>query len=111
MNSKRAPPGSNIQGIDVLSTEGKTECRVGECQEDDGAVEAGAQVEQAHDEDHRRENPCRMIQTVQLGASEHRAEGLPHVLVCPGSSLPSVEKSFRTLATLKIFRDRRKSAS
>lgn len=70
-------PGSNIQGIDMLSTEGKAEGRVGECQENDGTVEAGAQVEQAHDENHRRENPCRMIQTVQLGASEHRAKGLP----------------------------------
>lgn len=61
----------------MLSREGQGECRVGECQEDDGAVEAGAQVEQAHDEDHRRENPCRTTQTIQLGASEHKAEGLP----------------------------------
>lgn len=60
-----------------MSAEGKAKCRIGKCQENDGAVEVVAQVEQAHDENHRTEDPCREIQSIQLGASAQRAEGLP----------------------------------
>lgn len=63
-----------------MSTEGKAKCRVGKCKENDGAVEVVAQVEQAHDKNHRTENPCREIQSIQLGASAQRAEGLPMCL-------------------------------
>lgn len=77
INFKRALPGSNIQGIDMMSREGKAECWIGKCQEHNGAIEVVAQVEQAHGEDHRTENTWRKIQTIQLGASEHRADEVP----------------------------------
>lgn len=67
-------PGSNIQGIYKYSGHTKASCGTSKYQENNGAVEAETQVNQAQTEEGRQEESWGAIQTTQLGASRRWGE-------------------------------------